>query len=593
MCPAGKAFRFIMVCAAIVAASEPARPDAAGGDDRPALPKDNSIDVSAKGMVELHVVDTPLSTVLRMLSVQGKRNIVATPAATGTVTADLYNVSFDEALRVILLTNGCGYEDRDGFIYVHTLDELEAMYGGKTPIRAKVFWLNYINAADVVAAIQPLLSADAVVSQSAASETGIKPDSEDAGGDHHAGNDFVIVYDRPEQLAEIGRIIRQLDIRPRQVLIEATILRARLTDDNALGIDFSLLGGVDLQLLGSTSVAVQNVVFGNLPTDRFEKFNSNVSTNFVDNVPDGGLSIGIIKDHVAVFIRALEEITDTSVIANPKILALNKQVANVIVGRRDGYITTTVTQTQSIQKVEFLETGTQLTLRPHIGTDGYVRLEIHPEDSVGGLSAAQLPFEQTTEVTTNVLVKDGHTVLIGGLFREVSTESRSQIPFLGDLPKIGDLFRSRSDKLDREEVIILLTVHIIKSDDDYAELSIQQVEDIERARISLRGGMMWHGRERLAQGYYRKAVDYHAQGNPRRALASVDLALRNHPRFVSAIKLREEINQAREWEDDASIARNFIARLIMRERGIDAVPFGRPGPPFDTNVANESEGDQE
>ena len=123
--------------------------------------------------------------------------------------------------------------------------------------------------------------------------------------------------------------------------------------------------------------------------------------------------------------------------------------------------------------------------------------------------------------------------------------------------------------------------------------AIEQAEDIERARVSLRSGMMWHGRERLAQTYYHQAIDYHTRGEDQRALASVQLALRNHPRFVSAIKLREELEQAREWEDDASIGRTFIGRLIRRERGIDTVPFGRPGPPFDTKVPIKKEGDDQ
>jgi len=278
---------------------------------------------------------------------------------------------------------------------------------------------------------------------------------------------------------------------------------------------------------------------------------------------------GIIKDHVGIFIRALEQITDTSVLANPKVLALNKQIGNIIVGRRDGYITTTVTETQAIQKVEFLETGTQLTFRPFIGTDGYVRMELHPEDSVGGLTAAQLPFEQTTEVTTNVIVRDGHTILIGGLFREVTSESRSQLPFLGDIPHIGDLFRSRSDSLDREEVIILLTVHIVSNDEVYAEESLEYLRGIERTRVGLRRGMMWHGRERLAQSYYRKAVDYFERGDNDRALWNVQMCLHNYPRFLSAIKLKDEIEQTRDWEDDATIGRDFVYQLIRRAKGID------------------------
>ncbi|MCH7527077.1 MAG: hypothetical protein IID39_06550, partial [Planctomycetes bacterium] len=407
----GRGLVAIAALAAVVAAVDLD----AQGPEPPALPGDTTVEVLGSGNIELHVSNMPLRTVLRMLSVQGQRNIIATPAVRGTVSADLYDVPFETALDVILSANDCAYRLRDDFIYIYTKKELARRAASGLPVTARVFTLNYVTAADIEPVITPLLSKDGRVASSPTSQVGIATSAENAGGNSLAGNDFVVVYDYPDRLEEIAHIIKQIDIRPKQVLVEATILRARLNDDNALGIDFTLLGGVDLELLGGTSLGVQNVNLGALPQDRFERFNSAASTDFSSNVPNGGLTIGIIKDHVAVFIRALEEVTDVSVLANPKILALNKQVGNVIVGRRDGYITTTVTETQAIQKVEFLETGTQLTFRPFIGTDGYIRMELHPEDSTGGLTAAQLPFEQTTEVTTNIIVRDGHTILIGGL----------------------------------------------------------------------------------------------------------------------------------------------------------------------------------
>ena len=558
----------LILCNAVVLSLVPAE---AGGQDQganPSLPGDDTVRVT-DDTVELHAADMPLATVLRLLSVQSKRNIIATPAVTGTVTADLYDVKFDEALKAVLTANNCDYQVREGFIYVYTKEELADIAAQEAPIAVQVFTLDYIKAADALPVVEPLLSENGKITKSADAATGLESRAESAGGDDLAANDFLVVYDHPQNLTRIAEVIEQIDVRPRQVLVEATILRARLTDDNALGIDFTLLAGVDLELLGASSRGIQDLILGSLPADRFEKFNANATTMFTDNVPDGGLTLGIIKDQVGVFIRALEQITDTSVLANPKVLTLNKQLGNVIVGRRDGYITTTVTETQAIQKVEFLETGTQLSFRPFIKSDGYVILELHPEDSVGGLTAAQLPFEQTTEVTTNVIVRDGHTILIGGLFREVTSESRSQVPFLGDIPKIGDLFRSRSDSLDREEVIILLTVHIIKDDQRYAEQGRRQLQDMERSRVGLRRGMMWHGRERLAQSYYRKAVDYLELGDNDRASWNVRMALHNYPRFKSAINLKEEIEQTRDWEDDTTIGRDFIYDLIRGEGEFD------------------------
>ena len=381
-------------------------------------------------------------------------------------------------------------------------------------------------------------------------------------------------------IERVEAVLKEIDVRPKQVLIEATILRAELQDDNELGIDFSIVGGVDLELLGATSNGIQDLTLGPLPEDRLENFNAAAQTEFSNNVSPGGLSIGIIKDQVGIFIRALEAITDTTVLANPKVLALNKQKGQVIVGRRDGYLTTTVTETQSIQTVEFLETGTQLIFRPFIGNDGFVRVELHPEDSVGFVNAQGLPSEQTTEVTTNVIVEDGHTVLIGGLFREVSTDGRSQVPLIGNIPGIGKLFQSRVDSTAREEVIILLTIHIVKDHAKYARESMEQLENIERMRVGIRNGMMWHGRERLSRDYYRKALECYDKGDERMALWNLRLALHNDPRFLPAIELKDKLTGQRAWDDDGSGVRSFLRRLVAREHGAILPPHGRPAPPF-------------
>ncbi|MCP4247797.1 MAG: hypothetical protein GY778_12180 [bacterium] len=542
---------------------------------------DGAVRVSPRGTVEMHVADLPLSTVLQMLSLQGRRNIIATPGVQGTVTADLYDVTFDEALEAILMANQAGYRVRGNFIYVYTNEELAQLIAAETPPATRVFRVYYITAADAIPALQPVLSDIGTITASAAVERGISTGADDAGGVTSAAHDYLVIHDYPDRFAEVERVLAEIDVRPQQVLVEATILRATLNDENALGIDFTVVGGVDLEVLASTSNAVADLSVGPLPQGRFEEFNAAVSTDFRGAVPSGGVTFGVIKDHVGVFLRALEQVTDSVVLANPKILALNKQKGQVIVGRRDGYLTTTVTETQAIQTVEFLETGTQLIFRPYIGKDGYIRMELHPEDSIGGLTAANLPFETTTEVTTNVQCRDGETILIGGLFRESTSDTRSQVPGLGDIPGLGNAFRSRRDNTTWEEVIVLLTVHIVK-DDVYAEAGRRHVEDIERIRVGLRRGLMWHGRERVAQAHYRKALEHFANGDSGKALWDVKMALHNFPRMMSAIELKEEILGQRDWDDEGSVTRDFVSTLIREDAspGTSEPIYGRPAPPF-------------
>jgi type IV pilus assembly protein PilQ len=208
-------------------------------------------------------------------------------------------------------------------------------------------------------------------------------------------------------------------------------------------------------------------------------------------------------------------------------------------------------------------------------------MELHPEDSVGFVNAQGLPSEQTTEVTTNVIVRDGETILIGGLFREVTTDTRRQVPWLGGLPGIGTFFKSREDKTTREEVIILLTVHIVKDRAAYVADSLAMYEDLDRLRVGVRQGLMWHGRERVAQRQYHKATDAFARGDTEKALWHLNMALHNHPRFVPATQVKEQIRKKRDWDEETSGGRLFLHRLIARERGQVGPFFGRPGPSFE------------
>ncbi len=540
----------------------------------------DSVHVDMADRVELHVKDLPIPDVLRMLSRETKRNILASKEVAGTVTANLYGVTLEQALNAILRMNNLGFLKKDDIYYVHTQPELEAIQQSEQKTLTKVLRLKYITAADARTILTPLLGKYGKLSITPAGSEGIGRQAGGSGmggssggstsansssgnstggaiGDSgHSNAEMLVITETEDNLKNIERVLSDLDVRPQQVLIEATILRASLNESNAMGIDFTTMGGVDFAAVGSTSPADQSITTGNLPTPRLEDTTFTTRTAFNNAVPSGGLTFGIIKNNVGVFLRALEQITDSNVIANPKVLSLNKQQGQVIVGRRDGYVTTTLTETTAVQTIEFLETGTQLFFRPYILDDQYIRMEIHPEDSTGGLTAANLPFKQTTEVTTNVLVRDGHTILIGGLFREVTTTNRGQIPVLGNIPLGGILFRNSNDDTVREEVIILLTVHIVKGEPEEKEAD-RLADDVERFRLGARRGLLFTGRERLAQAHYRWALEHLAKGHVCRAIWDARLALENSPKMLPAIELIETLEQRRifpaQWDPKLGI----------------------------------------
>jgi type IV pilus assembly protein PilQ len=522
-----------------------------------------------QGTVEIHVNDAAIVEVLRMLSAQSQKNIIASKEVKGAITANLYGVTVKEALEAILVSNGYAYRERGNFIFVYTAKELREIDRAARVVKTEVFRLFYTPAGNAVTMIKPVLSESAQVSFTTPAQSGISSGTGDVGGNSHAVEDMMVVTDFTENLEAVRNVLREVDRRPQQILIEATILRAALGEDNALGVDFNLLAGVNLNNIVSNNNG-QITGAGTGPITGSNATSVGTGNSFSSSVP-GGLKVGFVSDNVSVFLSALEGVTDTVVMANPKILALNKQKGEVIVGRKDGYLTTTTTDTSTVQTVEFLDTGTRLVFRPFIGDDGYVRMEIHPEDSSGGLTGANLPFKITTEVTSNIMVKDGNTVVIGGLFRESSETARSQTPVLGNIPIAGNLFRQQRDRTLREEIIILLTPHVIKDDTAFSEAAQALAADGDKMRVGVRKGMMPWGRERLAECAYDSAQAEMKKASPDtgKVLWHLNIATNLNPKFLEAIKLKERLTGRTLTAATNSSMRDFVRQQVLADRAAD------------------------
>ncbi|MGA2441616.1 MAG: hypothetical protein ABSH08_11695 [Tepidisphaeraceae bacterium] len=551
--------------------------------------------------------DDSLIHVLRLIGDEAQRSIIPSRAVRGTVPAmDLNNVTLSEALDAILQSNDMAWQQKGNLIFVYTQKELADRVKAARKMTTKIIALHYIPAADAQALIKPAQSTDGQVaitkdassgidtggggtaSGGGASSGGASTGATNTGGNSESGVDMIVVTDYPENLAQISKIIQEVDRRPVQILVEATIFEATLSDNNSMGIDFSLMGGVNFADLMASATPLTSALSGSILSTLStasspgasgthtasglvrQGYVGGTSGNYDQQVPAGGLQIGVVRDNLGLFISALESVANTTVLANPKVLVLNKQAGEVHVGQELGYQTTTVSQTTSTQTVQYLDTGTILSFRPFVGDDGYVRMEIHPEDSTGAVTN-NLPSKTTSEVTSNVMIKDGSTIVIGGLFREVSVSSRNQIPFLGDIPLIGALFRSKTDQTQRQEIIILLTPHIIKDDSLYDKASAEEMKEAEKERVGVRKGMMWCGRERLAETAYENAVAEMSKPKPdvNLALWHLNCATNLNPMFIEAIDLKEKITGVQVTDVDNSTIRGFVRRQIMAETAFE------------------------
>jgi len=480
---------------------------------------------------------------LRLLAELCKKNIVPSAQVEGPLTISrLYNVTFEQALLAILGSNYKFEQDGD-FVRVYTAEELKKIREDPDRMTHKVIALYYITAAEAGKLIQPVLSGSpqAKIQMTSAAQKTISSGSSGGGsgasgggltsaggaGDDLALNDMIVIFDYPENIEQAEAVIRDVDVKPSQVLVEAMVMSVKLTEDMAFGIDWNLLNGVQVD----TDIIVNGNGYGT-PIQ---------TVGFTGERGGRGLTVGFSSGNIRAAITALEEITDTTVLANPKILTINKQEGQVLIGNKIGYQDTSTTTLTggTTASVKFLETGTRLVFRPYICNDGYVRLDIYPKDSDGLLKANGIPDEKTTELKTNVMVKDGQTVVIGGLFRDKVVASKAQVPVLGNLPIVGVLFQGTKDNVSREEVIVMLTPHIIA---DVAKVDAKdRMDDVRMKREGAKESLLGIDRGRLAEDAYARAAKHYLEGDTQKALFNVKFALTMRPTYLEALRLRERI----------------------------------------------------
>ena len=411
----------------------------------------------------------------------------------------------------------------------------------------------YISAKELQNLITPILTENiGIVSLTTPSEVGIAPDPTSAGGDSFAQTDSILVRDYPEILEEVDRLLEKMDVPPMQVVIEAMILSVALNDDMKFGVNFAMLGGNNKNL----------VVDGNGNTlNNSSGFPGSGSTSIVP--PTGqfvadiaGLKYGFLHGDISGFIEALEDVTETNLIASPQLRALNKQKAELIIGDRISYSTVTQNGNTSIQNVNFLDSGIVLNLRPFITPDGQIRMEVHPERSSATINpSTNLPDLRTTEVTTNVMVRDGHTVVIGGLIEERTSDTRNQVPLLGAIPVIGNAFRQQREITNRTELIVLITPRIVRAEAAQAEGETLKYEGAERLD-NFKKSFLPINQVRIVQSHIDRAKKYLRIGNLPKAKEQIKIATRLDKNNIEAIQLKNYIEQA----------------LINRNRGMIGLP---------------------
>jgi type IV pilus assembly protein PilQ len=412
--------------------------------------------VDTKGLVSVDFKDADIRQVLRILSLKSGVDIVAGNDVEGLVTIKLTNIPWEQALDIILRTYGFTYDRKGNIVRVLTLESLE-----QEALSTEVFPLSYAKAKAVPDVVNEMLS----------DRGRIKFDER---------TNTVIVTDIPSTLFQVKLVIERLDQRTPQVLIATKIVETTLDKNEALGINWS-----PSQTYSTSTVEMSTTfpfVGGKSLGKLGELFIPRPSTTSA-RVPDSGgtFNTGTLSaTGLSAVIAFLNERSDTKVLSNPSIAVLDNQEARVHIGLEypiPNYTVDPTTGRTTITGFNAKQLGTVLTVTPHVNQSREIVASIKPEITASGdlvtydtgsSNSVTLPQFSIQTASTQVRVKDGETVAIGGLVKESESKIFGKVPFLGDLPILGALF-TRTDRYAatgssdpvRQDLLIFVTMSVI------------------------------------------------------------------------------------------------------------------------------------
>ena len=380
-------------------------------------------------LITLDAEDAYVPSVLKILAEKGGLNIVTGPGVTtGRLSIHLKDVPVDQAVNLVVRAAGLAYERIGNSVLVADPNSLKQETGQSS----YVVDLKYADAKEVKDALLKL-AADIQV---------------DRGGNR------LIVVSSPRVIAEIQSIVRRLDVPARQVMLEARIIEVSTDDTKKLGIDWDLLTRQSFVIIERGALPTAP---GALPSE----------LPFVNRFPRGNE----IHRQAKAFQVALDLLVrdgNARVLANPKIATLNGKEATILIGQRIPYVVSGTTfagnAAASTQTIQREEVGIKLRITPLINADGYITTEINPE--VSSVTAfrgpnADLPVISTRQASTTVRLKDGNSVIIGGLLSEEKTRNVTRLPILGQIPGLGLLFTHQTITTSKKDLVIEVTPRII------------------------------------------------------------------------------------------------------------------------------------
>ncbi|MGY2439997.1 type IV pilus secretin PilQ [Pseudomonas sp. SDO52101_S400] len=407
--------------------------------------------------LSLNFQDIDVRSVLQLIADFTNLNLVASDTVQGGITLRLQNVPWDQALDLVLKTKGLDKRKVGNVLLVAPADEIAArerqelesqkQIAELAPLRRELLQVNYAKAADIAKLFQSVTSAEAKVDERGSITV-----------DERTNN--IIAYQTQDRLDELRRIVAQLDIPVRQVMIEARIVEANVDYDKSLGVRW----GGSIQNKGNWNTSgVSNGSSTTIGTPGSTSTNSPfVDMGTVNNT--SGIGIAFITDNVLLDLEltAMEKTGNGEIVSQPKVVTSDKETAKILKGTEIPY---QEASSSGATSVSFKEASLSLEVTPQITPDNRIIMEVKvTKDEPDYLNKVQdVPPIKKNEVNAKVLVNDGETIVIGGVFSNTQSKVVDKVPFLGDVPYLGRLFRRDVVSEKKSELLVFLTPRIMNN----------------------------------------------------------------------------------------------------------------------------------
>lgn len=368
--------------------------------------------------ISIDVQNADIRTVLRAFSEVGGVNIVTTPNVSGSVTFSVNNVPWKEAFKSLLDAYSLAYTEQKNIITVMTQDEY-AKVRDVSGLEMKVFKIKYLDATDISSVVEGLLSSRGKMK--------VEPST-----------NSLVITDLPENLNKIENFLFGMDKPSRQVQIQVKVVEVDYDAARALGVNWVLAKDHPSNMVG---VRLSN-----------DASIGGAKTN---------LSIGTILNGVSIdnVLQALENESKANIISAPSIMVANNNKAKIVSGKKVPVVTKDISGNTVVQ---FFDAAIKLEVTPHITPDGNIAMELHPQVSdIAGYSPAGQPIISNQEVETKLTVKNGETIVLGGVVKETNRHGNAGFPFLRRIPILNLLFSSNEKATSKVELMVFVTPRIV------------------------------------------------------------------------------------------------------------------------------------